>query len=100
MTRLTVFSFILLGACAIPRPRTELCIVNAPAAHSKCYWMDTDYDQNGNLLPGAVAHLLPARTVSDLNKAMMIPFAPSGQGIANFKAYVNKLKEEYETRCQ
>jgi hypothetical protein len=94
--RLMVFSLLLIGCASVPRPNTDICIVNAPAKHRKCYNLLKDYDDEGNLKPGAAASYKPASKIEDLNKNA----TTDPKGLANLKAYLRKLREESKSRCQ
>lgn len=94
--RLMAFSLLIACSCAIQRPDTDLCIVNAPAEHLKCYNMLRDYDDRGNLKSGAQATFRPAHSVRDINKYL----ATDPKGLANLKTYIGQLRDEYENRCQ
>lgn len=97
MMRLTVFSLLIVTACAgVPRPDTDLCTANAPAKHWKCYNLLKDYDDRGQRNPEAKATFKPLNSISDANK--MTGTDPKGFG--NLKAYINKLKAAAEQRCQ
>lgn len=76
--------------CGVPRPNTDLCVVNAPAGHQKCYNMNRDYDSNGQLLPNAVPSFKPAVVVEHLNKNICI----DPDGWANLKAYISVVKDK------
>ncbi len=89
--RLTAFSLLLLAGCGVPRPDTELCIVNLPAKHLTCYNMSRDYGQDGQLLPGVRAHFMP---IPSLNKYLVID--PTSLG--HLKAYLQILREEH-SKC-
>jgi hypothetical protein len=78
-----------LAACGVPRPDTDLCVVNAEAKHRKCYNLSRDYDDDGLLIPGAVPSFRPAVSVDDLNKNI----CTDPDGWANLKAYIKKLRE-------
>lgn len=97
--RLTVFSFTLACSCAIPRPDTYDCIANAPAENMKCYNMQKDYDENGNLNSGAVPTYFPLKTINDVNKSLVIPFDGDGHDIANLKSYIEEMRKEYQNQC-
>lgn len=100
MKLLMVFS--LLCACAhIPPPDADACIVNAPAKNRKCYNFSRDYDENGQLKPDAKPIYRSNANIADLNKAFLIDH-PNGfpTGLANLKAYIKTLREEYERQCR
>lgn len=79
-----------LGAsgCGVPRPDTDLCVVNAEANHLICFNMLHDYDKNGKLKKDAQPKFKPANTVQDLNKNI----CTDPDGFANLKAYMKKLQ--------
>lgn len=89
ITLLMISNFL---ACAIPRPDTELCVVNAPGLTRKCFNLRDDYDDNGKLKPDASPLYLDTVTVQDLNKNV----CTDPDGLANLKAYIKELREELE----
>ena len=88
---LAIFSIIFSG-CGIPRPDSDLCVVNAPAKHQKCFNLKTDYSDAGTLLPGSVAKFKTANVVDDLNKNI----CTDPVSWARIKAYIVKLKQHCE----
>lgn len=85
------FSLFLVG-CGVERPDTTLSIVNAGAREIRGYNLKKDYDDNGNIKPGAVPVVKPISTIEDLDKyAVTDP-----QSLANLKAYVKQLREAYQ----
>ncbi len=84
---LTVFE---IGCSTIPKPHSDLCVANAPNQTRKCYWTDKDYDNNGNLLPTAVANYQPMTSINDVNKWTMT----DPDSWANLKAYLKDLEQE------
>ncbi len=89
---LSVLSF----ACAsIPRPDTDMCVVNAPMKHQKCYNLNRDYDSSGNLNAGAVPTYKPAVVVEDLNKNI----TTDADGWAHLKAYIRELRRKAGESC-
>jgi hypothetical protein len=93
-------AFSLAGCAGIPKPKTDLCIVNAPNENRKCYAMDKDYDDTGKLKPGAVPVYRKNTALSDLNKFLVID-SPTGtiDGQAELKAWLQKLRSHY-ANCQ
>lgn len=90
MTLLTAFS---LFSCAhIRRPNAELCVVNAPAAHLKCYNVAEDYNEGGYLKPRATAKFFRAENVHDLNKGVWM----SNADWAKIKVWISDLRRAYE----
>lgn len=85
-----------ISCSSVPRPNTDICIANVPAKHRICYNLLRDYDDNGNLTPGAKPSYKPLSSLNDINKnAMTDP-----KGLANLKAYIRKLRNEANQRCQ
>lgn len=93
MIALTIFS--LLGCAGIKRPDTDLCTVNVPAMHKKCYNTLNDYDDSGALLPDAKAKIIPLLGLIDLNKNTTV----DPDGWANLKSYIKELRQAYEQGC-
>lgn len=94
-------AFSLLAGCAgIPRPNTDLCIVNAPNKNRKCHNMATDYDDKGNLIPGKPAIYRANERIEDLNKFLCVD-SPTGtvDGQTELKAYLAKLRNRL-ANCQ
>jgi hypothetical protein len=90
-------SAILLASCAnIKRPDADLCVVNAPGKKLTCYNLEKDYNDDGQIKPGIQPHFKPATDLDALNKHV----AMSAADFAKFKAYIKKLREEYESGCK
>lgn len=75
-------------ACGVPRPDTEICVVNVPGGYQKCYNMHDDYDDAGRLKKDATPLLKPVATLDDLNKNICTDI----DGFTNLKIYINLLK--------
>lgn len=90
----------LLVSCGVPRPNTDVCIVNGPNLNRKCYNLAADYNDDGTLKKGAVATYRPNKTVQDLSKAMVID-SPTGfeDGLAELKTYIKRLRDHLAS-CQ
>jgi len=88
MTRLTIFSLFILSACAT-RPDANICVVNAPAGHAKCYNLYYDYNDKGNLLKSAKPTFKPAKSVYDLNKGVWM----SNDDWAKVKVWIQNLRQ-------
>lgn len=89
---LTVFS-----ACSsIPRPDSNIGIINAGAGTISGYNLKNDYDSNGQLLPAAKPWIRTISTLQDLDKNACV----DPQSLANLKAYVQDLKDYYEGENQ
>lgn len=97
MLRMMLFlAFSLLSACtSVRRPDVDLCIVNAPAQHLKCYNLLRDYTADGQLKPDAVPSYRRFGEREDLNKYLCV----DPNGLAKLKAYIRELREAYENQC-
>lgn len=78
----------LSSGCGVPRPDTDLCVVNAEAGHQTCFNLLKDYDSKGQFKPGTKPHFKPAATVADLNKNI----CTDPDGWANLKIYIKQLR--------
>jgi len=86
-------AFSLLASCAgIKRPNAELCIVNAPARHLKCYNLYEDYEDSGLLKKNATAKFFRAETVEDLNKGTWM----SNADWAELKKWIREIRKAYD----
>jgi len=91
--RATLLLIIFSCACAhIERPDAEMCVVNAPAEHVKCYNLKHDYSQSGSLKRDASPSYKKARSVHDLNKGVWM----SNADWAEVKAWISELRRAYE----
>lgn len=92
MMRLTVCSLLLLAACrSLPqRPDTDICVNNPQLEHKKCYNLRRDYDEEGQLKPGAVPSFKPLLSLADVEKDI----STDPDGWANLKAYIRQLRDE------
>jgi hypothetical protein len=94
--RLILLSIIFeLGSCGIPRPDTDLCVVNVGGGHQKCYNLKKDYDDEGNRDPSAKPTYKPVTKIEDLDKLI----CTDADGFASLKAYINSVKEEFK-KCK
>lgn len=84
----------LLACSSVPRPDTDVGVVNAEFHQIKGYNLLRDYDDNGNLNPSSKPWIKPAVTVDDLNKNV----CTDPQGWGNLKAYIRMLRDEISTR--
>ena len=94
---LVVSSSFLLASCAkIARPDIDLCLVNAPGKKLTCYNFKNDFNDSGQIKPGVQPHFKPAPDLEALNKHVI----QSPDDFVKMKAYVKKLREEYEQGCK
>ena len=87
---LLVSSLFTLGCGTIPRPDSNIGIVNAPNHYLLYYNMRSDFDSNGNLSTTALAKYLPVTAVTDLNKYVCL----DPTSFANLKAYLIELRNK------
>jgi hypothetical protein len=94
MKKLTTFflAFSLSGCATIAKPDANLCVVNAPAEHLKCYNLNTDYTDDGNLKKTSKAKYFQAKSVYDLNKGVWM----SNSDWAEVKKWIRELRKAYE----
>jgi len=83
-----IILLIISSACAT-RPDADICVVNAPAAHLKCYNLMHDYNLDGTLKGSARPTYKRAETVQDLNKGVWM----SNEDWAIVKAWIQRLRE-------
>ncbi len=86
-----------VSSCAhsqVPRPDTPLCIINVPGLHEKCYNLKTDYDDNGQLLPGAKAIFIKYKDAADMLAGLNKKTSTTDDGLAHLKAYIKDVREE------
>ncbi len=91
---LLLMALSLVSCSSVPRPDTDVGVVNAEFHQIKGYNLLRDYDDNGNLNPSAKPWIRPAVNVSDLNKNV----CTDPQGWANLKSYIRELRDELKRR--
>lgn len=92
----TLLIICSLYSCArIPKPNTDLCVINAPGQHLSCWNLKTDYNDNGQIKPGVKPKIKVANSLNDVNKFIVT----DPDGFAELKAYIKLLREEYQ-RCE
>lgn len=89
---LWIISSLLIIGCGVPRPKGDICIVDARREVLRCYDMEKDYNDDGTLKPGAVQHTKPAINIDSVNKFTV--FDPDAW--AEVKIYIGKVKERYK----
>ena len=83
------------GCNTVPRPDTDICVINAENMQRECFNMARDYDSEGNILPSAVPTFIPVRVLADLDKGIWID---SSMSWPNLKVYINELRQAAEKR--
>lgn len=94
--KILVLCLAFIGCTKVERPNADECVINAPGSKITCYNMKNDYDEHGNLKPGVEPHFKSMLTTYDVNKYITM----SPEDFAELKAYVAKLRDEYERGCQ
>ncbi len=80
-----------LSACStVPRPDTNIGVVNNELHKIGGYNLLKDYDDNGNLNPNATPWTRPVNSAADLDKNI----CTDPDGWANLKAYIRMLREQ------
>lgn len=77
------------------RPDALICVNNVPALHKKCYNLLKDYDDNGALLPGAVATIIQYKTADEMLAGVNKDVNTPPDGWANIKAYIRALRDAW-----
>ena len=88
--------FFFFGCASIKKPDTDICVLNAPEKHQICYNVKKDFDDDGRIKAGAKPKIKPYAVLEDANKNI----CTDPEGWENMKAYVKKLREEYEKRSK
>lgn len=89
-TFLITFSALLTG-CGVPRPDTNLCVLNTESLYKYCYNMKNDYDGDGRLKKDAkpLKKLYPTEHDMMIDLHKNVSTDPTGFG--NLKLYVGEL---------
>lgn len=93
LTKRLILLFLACNACStVPLPHTDLCVENALENKAKCYWIDTDYNQDGTLKATAVPNYKDLNTIQDVNKNI----CTDPDSWALLKAYIKTLRTELQ----
>lgn len=90
---LVIFSTVIVSCAGIPKPQGTACVAFPAKGHSLCYDLSADFDENGNVVPGAKAKKVPL-SLPGLNKH--IHFDPDSY--ASLKAFALKHKARCEAQ--
>lgn len=86
-----ITSSILFTGCGVPRPDTNICVLNTDLLYKYCFNMKNDYDSGGHLKKSAV----PMKRLYSSKDAMMLDLnkniATDVDGFGNLKSYVSEL---------
>lgn len=93
---LTLLCLVFNGCALIQRPDSNICVMNAPAQHMKCYNLKRDYNDDGTLKPTAKPTFRQFRIIDDGNKYISM----DPDSFAQLKAYIKLLREEYQKGCK
>ena len=87
--RLTICSAILIvcAGCSVPRPKGDVCIVDAARSRLLCYDMEKDYDKDGKLKAGA--KLKTKASPGSFDKYLVL----DPDATAELKIYIRRLRE-------
>ena len=91
-----VSSLLLFSCAGIQRPDALICVLNAPGKKLTCYNTRTDFNSEGYIKPGAKPSFHPIEGIQDINKYILM----SPNDWVKIKAYIKKLREEYESSCR
>lgn len=94
---LMVFSFIS-GCASIPRPNSNLCIVNVPGLRENCLNLKDDYDSLGRIRVGTRFKVKQFSTAEELLNDLNKNTCMDPDSLAELKAFIKKLREEYEAQ--
>jgi len=86
---------LLLAACSISRPDSDLGIVDAPRSQFLYYNLKEDYDDSGQLKPGAEMKVRMLESLQSVDRYTCL----DPDSAANLKAYVQKVRERFKD-CQ
>lgn len=96
-TSWAVCSLLVLQSCAkIARPDADWCVTNVPGRKQTCYNIKNDYNDSGQLKPGAQPHYKPMPDLESINKHVIM----DPDSFVKLKAYVKLLREEYDRGCK
>lgn len=91
---LAIFLIAILSACAgIPKPEGLGCVAFAKRNYSICYDLSKDFDEDGNVVPGARGQKVPL-TVQAIDRH--VHFDPDSY--ASLKAFALKHKARCEAK--
>jgi hypothetical protein len=87
--RLAICSSLLIvsAGCSVPRPKGDVCIVDAARSRLLCYDMYNDYDKDGKLKAGAKLRSVPSPESFD--KYLVL----DPDATAELKIYMRRLRE-------
>ncbi len=93
MMPLVAFSLYAASCAGIPRPDSNLCLNNVPLLHQVCHNLNTDYDDNGELLPNHPGKVIQYKDEAAMLAALNKTMGTDPQGLANIKAWTRKLRD-------
>jgi hypothetical protein len=92
----------MASSCArnVPKPDADVCVVNVPALHQKCYNIARDYDDNGYIKKDAKPMFKQYKDEAEMLAGLNKNIATTPDGWAAIKAYLKSLREEQEKANQ
>lgn len=79
----------------IPRPKGEVCRINARSGYILCFDLENDFDSNGDLLPNVQGVRKPVQLLN-----LHGHWELDEQSLSNLRAYGKKVKDALEKECK
>src|SRR5690606_24002114 len=83
-----------LMSCGGDRPKGRICQIDAPNIRKICFHMDSDYDDDGNLKPGAKPHFIQYASAEEMLKDLDKDTSFDEESWASASAYRRKMKQD------
>ena len=82
---LFILFWLLIGCASVPRPQGQICVAHVPQNYNNCFDMQSDFDSNGDIIPGHNGTNIPLDLDNHVNMDPM--------SFASLKAYIEKIKQ-------
>lgn len=89
---LTICSLVV--GCAVPRPKANICILNAKDRELICYNLHDDYDKDGKIKEDAKPLIIPIESLMELDKYT----CTDPESFQKIKVWLRRLKDKYEDK--